>query len=138
AALWGDGTPSYDASAMTLTLPNGTRWHAMIGGLLIWKAFGASELMDASGASLTGVVGVFFFHPQSALRIRRLVGSRFDGRTDGSAIRPTPFFAALRGGEAPAEVADIVEADPPLAPIDAGVGTTLTHGTLTFHDESGL
>src|SRR6185436_17535577 len=105
AALWGDGTPSYDASAMTLTLPNGTRWHAMIGGLLIWKAFGASELMDASGASLTGVVGVFFFHPQSALRIRRLVGSRFDGRTDGSAIRPTPFFAALRGGEAPAEVA---------------------------------
>ena len=138
AATWAGGAPTYDATAMTLTLAAGTNWHAMIGGLLIWKAHGASELTDATGASLSGVVGVFRFHPQAALRIRRLAGSRFDGRTDGSAARPIPFVAAIRGGNAPAEVAHIAESDPPLAPLDARVGSTLTHGTLTFHDELGL
>jgi hypothetical protein len=138
ASKWGGSIPSYDATAMTLSLPEGTSWFAMIGGMFIWHAFGASELTDATGRSLSGVVGVLHLHPQAALRIKRLIGARFDGRTDSSALRPTPYYAAIRGGKAPDEVRHMVENDPPLAPIDGSVGRPLTHGILTFHDEQGL
>jgi hypothetical protein len=138
AALWAEGTSSYDQIAMTLTLSEPARWKAMAGGLLFWRAFGASELTDAAGEFLTGVVGVVRFHPQSVLRIQRLAGVRFDGRTDGSAVRPIPYYAAIRDGRAPDEMSSMVESDPPLAPADASVGTALTHGRLTFHDELGL
>lgn len=144
AARWAGVTPTYDPNAMTLTLPEGNPWRVMMGGVLVWHAFGSSGLSDATGASLTGVVGVINFHPHAALRIQRLIGARFDGRTDGTAARPTPFYAAIRGGAAP-DLHLITETGPPLAPIDAPVvnpethtGNTLTHGTLTFHDELGL
>lgn len=138
AAQWAEATPTYDAAAMTLSLPNPSRWRAMIGGVLQWHAFGASALTDASGSALTGVVGVFRFHPQAALRIQRLIGSRYDGRTDGRASRPVPVWAAIRDGDPPAETADMVETDPPLAPVNGAVGAPLSFGTLTFHDELGL
>jgi hypothetical protein len=137
AAQWAEGLPTYDAAAMTLTLAGPARWHAPIAGVLQWHAFGA-PLSDAGGSRLDGVVAVFRFHPQAALRLRRLVGQRYDERTDGRASRPVPWSAAIRGGEAPAEISQIVEGDPPLAPIDAPVGTSLTHGTLSFHDDRGL
>jgi hypothetical protein len=137
AARWAEGSPSYDAGAMTLTLASPARWLAPIGGVFQWHKFGV-PLRDASGARIDGIVALFRFHPQAALRLRRLIGQRYDERTDGRASRPVPWFAAIRGGEAPAEMADIQPGDPPLAPIDATVGTPLTHGTLTFHDERGL
>jgi hypothetical protein len=137
AAQWAEGLPTYDAAAMTLTLAGPARWHAPIAGVLQWHAFGA-PLSDAGGSRLDGVVAVFRFHPQAALRLRRLVGQRYDERTDGRASRPVPWYAAIRGGEAPAEISQIVEGDPPLAPINAPVGTPLTHGTLSFHDDRGL
>ena len=31
AAQWAEATPTYDAAAMTLSLPNPSRWRAMIG-----------------------------------------------------------------------------------------------------------
>ncbi len=110
---------------------------APIGGSFQWHKFGVS-LRDASGARLDGIVAVFRFHPQAALRVRRLIGQRYDERTDGRASRPVPWFAAIRGGEAPAEMPDIKPNDPPLAPTSANVGAPLTHGTLSFHDERGL
>ena len=137
AAGWAEGAPSHDATAMTLTLADPARWLAPIGGALQWHKFGV-PLRDASGARLDGVVALFSFHPQAALRLRRLIGQRYDGRTDGRASRPTPWFAAIRGGEAPAEMPDIGPDDPPLAPTAATVGTPLTHGTLSFHDQRGL
>jgi hypothetical protein len=138
AALWAEALPTYDAAAMTLTVAAPARWHAPTGGVLQWHAFGAPHLSDSAGAAVSGVVAVFRLHPQAALRLRRLVGQRYDGRTDGRASRPTPWYAAIRGGEAPDEIGEIVEGDPPLAPVEAPVGTPLTHGTLTFHDDRGL
>jgi len=139
AALWAEGDATYDQSAMTLNIASaGTRWHAMVGGTLQWRKFGAPELTDAAGQSLTGVVAVLRFHPQAALRLRRLIGHRFDGRSDDRANRPVPCFAVIRGGEAPDELDQIDEDDPPLAPDAAPAGTPLTHGMLTFHDDQGL
>ena len=138
AAQWAEATPGYDAAAMTLSLAGSARWHAMTGGLLQWHAFGVSSLTDAAGAALTGVVGVFRFHPQAALRLQRLIGARFDGRTDDRAARPVPVCAAIRDGDPPAETGSMTENDPPLAPVNATVGTPLSFGTLTFHDENGL
>jgi hypothetical protein len=137
ATRWADALPTYDAAAMTLTLAAPARWMAPIGGSFQWHKFGVS-LRAASGARLDGIVAVFRFHPQAALRVRRLVGQRYDERTDGRASRPVPWFAAIRGGEAPAEMPDIKPNDPPLAPTSADAGTPLTHGTLSFHDERGL
>src|SRR5829696_7987353 len=74
AAQWAEGLPAYDPAAMTLTLADPARFHAPVGGTFQWRAFGAPELTDASGASLSGVVAVFRFHPQAALRLRRLIG----------------------------------------------------------------
>jgi hypothetical protein len=136
AQRWTDSTPTYDASAMTLSSTDA--WRAMTGGVFTWHAFGAPALTDATGAPLSDVVGVFSFHSQAALRIRRLAGARFDGRTDGLAVRPTPFFAAIRNGDPPAEILAVSESDPPLAPIHASVKTELSRGTLTFHDDQGL
>ncbi len=136
AQRWTESPPTYDPAALTLT--STVPWRAMTGGVLIWRAFGAPELSDTSGAILSGVVGVFAFHPQSALRIRRLIGGRFDGRTDGLALRPTPFFAAIRDGIPPPELSSMADSDPPLAPIHASVDTELSRGRLTFHDDQGL
>lgn len=137
AARWAEAAPTYDAAAMTLTLARPARWIAPIGGVLQWHKFGV-PLRDASGARLDGIIALLRFHPQAALRLRRLIGQRYDERTDGRASRPVPWFAAIRGGDAPAEMADITPDDPPLAPSQATVGTPLTPGTLTFHDERGL
>ena len=137
AARWAEGGPSYDAAAMTLTLASPARWLAPVGGVFQWHKFGV-PLRDAGGTRLDGIVAVFRFHPQAALRVRRLIGQRYDERTDGRASRPVPWFAAIRGGEAPPEMPDIQPGDPPLAPTNAAVGTPLTHGTLTFHDDRGL
>ena len=134
---WVDSLPAYDPSALTLS-SSSDPWRAMTGGVFTWRAFGAPELSDAPGVALSGVVGVFSFHPQAALRLRRLVGARFDGRTDGLALRPTPFYAAIRDGDPPAETGTMTENDPPLAPLSAAVNTELSFGTLTFHDEQGL
>lgn len=138
AAQWAEDTPSYDAQAMTLTLTGAGRWHAFASGVLEWRAFGAPELYDAAGASLTGVVAVLRIDPHSALRIRRLAGRRLDGRTDGRSVRPTPAFVAIRDGEPPDELATLSPGDPPLAPIDAPAGEPLTFGVLTVHDADGL
>lgn len=137
AASWGEGLPQYDPEAMTLALSDPVRWHAPIGGLLEWHKFGV-PMSNAVGERITGVVALVKFHPQSALRLRRLIGARYDGRADGRASRPTPWFAVIRGGKAPDEIDAITENDPPLAPIDAPVGEPLTHGELSFHDERGL
>lgn len=141
AAQWADAAPTYDRPAMTLTLGASNNWKAMTGGMVLWSAFGAKYLSDAAGNALTGTVGVFVIHPQAALRLRRLIGSRFDGVTTGLATRPVPFYIALKDG-APGDIQTLltgtVESDPPLAPINASVGTSIGHGTLTIHDEQGL
>lgn len=137
AARWAEAMPTYDAAAMTLTLPSPSKWCAPISGSLQWFKFGV-PLSDASGARLSGIVALFRFHPQAALRVRRLIGQRYDERTDGRSSRPVPFFAAIRDGEAPAEMPDIKPEDPPLAPTSAKVGTKLTFGKLSFHDERGF
>ncbi|WP_394847002.1 hypothetical protein LZC95_05985 [Pendulispora brunnea] len=131
AAQWAEGAASYDANAMTLTTAGSTRWHAMVGGTLLWRDQGAPELTDSAGNGLTGVVAVLRFHPQAALRLRRLIGQRFDGRSDDRANRPVPFFAAIRGAALPAS------SEAPLAAHAATTGTALVGGTLTFHDEQG-
>jgi phosphatidylserine/phosphatidylglycerophosphate/cardiolipin synthase-like enzyme len=135
AAAWAEGLPTYDAGAMTLQVASPDRWHAPIGGLLQWHKFGA-PLTNAQGARFTGVVAVFSFHPQAALRLRRLIRQRYDGLAQ--AARPTPWYAAITGGEEPAEMASIQPGDPPLAPTAGSAGTGLTHGVLSFHDERGL
>jgi hypothetical protein len=137
AARWAEDTPGYDANGMTLNLAQPARWLAPTGGLLQWHKFGA-PMRDAAGARIDGIVALFSFHPQAALRLRRLIGQRHDGRTDGRASRPVPWYMVIRGGEAPAEIPDIQPDDPPLAPVAATVGSALTHGTLSFHDEHGL
>ncbi|WP_394836663.1 hypothetical protein LVJ94_07120 [Pendulispora rubella] len=131
AAQWAEGAASYDANAMTLTTAGGTRWHAMVGGTLLWRDQGAPELTDAAGNALTGVVAVLRFHPQAALRLRRLIGQRYDGRTDDRASRPVPFFAAIRGAAMPPS------SEAPQAAHAASTGTPLVAGTLTFHDDQG-
>jgi len=137
AQRWVDSLPSYNPSEMTLSSTSDA-WRAMSGGVFTWRAFGAPELTGADGAALSGVVGVFSFHPQAALRLRRLAGARFDGRVDGLALRPTPFYAAIRDGNPPAETGTMTPNDPPLAPLNASVNTELSFGKLTFHDEQGL
>lgn len=137
ATRWAEGDPTYDATAMTLTLTGATRWIAPVAGTFGWRAFGAPELRDADGVSLDGVVGVLRLHPHGALRLRRLAARRHDGRTDGRAIRPMPFFLAIRDGTPPAEVGSMIPSDPPLAPNDAPVGTPLSTGRLTVHDATG-
>ncbi len=136
AGSWTNNTPIYDPERMTLS--SGDPWQAMMGGVFTWHAFGVDRLTDVTGDSLTGVVGVLSFHPQAALRIQRLAGRRFDGRTDGTSTRPIPFYAALRGGVPPDEINELTENDPPLAPISAAVETVLTQAVLTFHDKRGL
>ena len=138
AAQWGEVTPTFDAAAMTLTSGSPSQWHAPAGGMLHWSAFGAPELTDAEGQPIGGTVAVHRFHPQTVLRLRRLVGARYDGRTDGRAGRPVPVCAAIRDGDAPPALAGIAEDDPPLPPVAGAAGTPLTPGRLSFHDEQGL
>ena len=138
AAQWAEARPTFDAAAMTLTCVAPARWRAMAGGLLHWSGFGAPDLTDAGGRPLELIVAVLRFHPQTVLRLRRLAGARFDGRTDGRAGRPVPVCAALRDGEPPPELADVDDDDPPLPPLFSPVGEPLTSGRLTFHDEQGL
>ncbi|MEO5711344.1 MAG: hypothetical protein ABIQ59_16165 [Nocardioidaceae bacterium] len=138
AALWAETTPTFDAAAMTLTSGSPSQWHATAGGMLHWSGFGAPDLTDAQGRPFAGVVAVHRFHPQTVLRLRRLVGARYDGRTDGRAGRPVPVCAAIRDGDAPAALAAVLEGDPPLPPVSGTAGTPLTPGRLTFHDEQGL
>ena len=97
AALWAEARPGHDAAAMTLSVSASSRWHAPANGLLHRSAFGTPDLTDVTGRPLELVVGVLRFHPQTVLRLRRLVGARFDGHTDGRAGRPAPVCAALRG-----------------------------------------
>ena len=138
AAQWAEATPTFNATAMTLECLSPARWHAPAGGMLHWFGFGAPELTDAQGTRLDLVVAVLRFHPQTVVRLRRLIGARFDSRTDGRAGRPVPVCAAIRDGTAPDALADLDVDDPPLPPIVATAGTPLTSGRLTFHDEQGL
>jgi len=138
AAQWAEAAPTFDATAMTLTCSGPAVWHAPAGGMLHWSGFGAPDLTDAEGRPLELVVAVLRLHPQTALRLRRLVGARSDGRTDGRAGRPVPVCAAIRDGQAPPELADVDADGPPLPPLFAPAGAQLTSGRLTFHDEQGL
>jgi hypothetical protein len=138
AAQWAEAAPTFDSTAMTLTCSGPAVWHAPAGGMLHWSGFGAPDLTDAEGHPLELVVAVLRLHPQTVLRLRRLIGSRFDGRTDGRAGRLVPVCAAIRDGQAPPELADVGEGDPPLPPQFAPAGARLTFGRLTFHDEQGL
>ncbi|HEY7265205.1 MAG TPA: hypothetical protein VH589_27450 [Trebonia sp.] len=138
AAQWAEAAPTFDAAAMALTCSGPALWHAPAGGMLHWSGFGAPDLTDIDGHPLELVVAVLRLHPQTVLRLRRLAGARFDGRTDGRAARPVPVCAAIRDGQTPPELADIDEGGPPLPPLFAPVGAQLTFGRLTFHDEQGL
>ncbi len=69
------------------------------------------------GVRLSIVVALFRFHPQAALRVRRLIGQCYDERTDGRASAGA-VLAAIRGGDHPEEMPDITE-DPPLEPTSA-------------------
>lgn len=128
AIRWTEIIPNYDSASMTLS--STSPWKAMTGGLFSWHTDGDVHLSDSDGLSLTGQIGILEFHPQAALRIRRLIGSRYDGRTDGLANRPTPFYAALQNSP---PIADILT-----APIQANVSEDLFAGNLSFHDERGM
>ncbi len=123
---WAASLPAYDQG--TLTLNSSSNWKAMTGGVFLWHIDGAPNLYDVTGTPLSGATGVLAFHPQAALRIRRLIGNRYDGVSDGSAKRPTPFFAAIRNGTVPTST----------APAQANVGDDLVEGDLSFHDEKGM
>lgn len=138
AAQWSEDTPRFDGGFLTLTVDAPARWHAPAGGVLIWSGFGAPDLTDSSGAALEGIVAVLRFHPQTVLRLARLIGARHDGRTDGRAGRPVPVCAAIRDGDPPSEIGDVEAERPTLPPQSATTGAVLTHGRLTFHDERGL
>ena len=138
AAQWAEAAPTFEATPLTLTCSGPARWRAPAGGMLHWSVFGAPDLTDAGGRPLELLVAVLRLHPQTVLRLRRLVGARFDGRTDGRAGRPVPVCAAIRDGQAPPEIGDVGLDDPPLPPLFAPTGTPLTFGRLTFHDEQGL
>ena len=101
AAQWAEAAPTFDATAMTLTCSGPAVWHAPAGGMLHWSGFGAPDLTDAEGRPLELIVAVLRLHPQTVLRLHRLIGARFDGRTDGRAARPVPVCAAIRDGQAP-------------------------------------
>lgn len=143
ASRWASGNITYDRDQMTLSVSAPSRFHAMTGGLLKWYGFGAHFLSDVNGQSLDGQIGVFLFHPQAALRLQRLIGVRYDGRSDGLSNRPVPFYAAIRDG-APIDpliankLNNATENDPPIVPDAALAGDELSHGTLSFHDERGL
>lgn len=138
AAQWAEAAPTFDAAAMTLTSTGTAKWRTPTGAMLHWLGFGAADLTDADGRPLELTVAVLRLHPQTVLRLRRLVGARFDGRTDGRTGRPVPVCAAIRDGDAPPEMADLEVDDPPLPPLFAPPGEPLTFGRLTFHDEQGL
>ncbi|MCH7230801.1 hypothetical protein L0U85_08055 [Glycomyces sp. L485] len=129
SANWADTRPSLDEASMSLD--SGAPWRAPIDGYLVWSRLGAPELTDHTGASLDGTVAVLRFHPQGALRLKGLAADRFDG---GEHRRPTPFYAALRGGTPPSGL----PGDKPMRPDTALAGEDIGQGRLTFHDERGL
>ena len=68
ASLWAEDAPTFDATAMTMTVTSPARWHAMVGGVVVWTRAGAPGLTDASGTALTGELALMRFHPQAVLR----------------------------------------------------------------------
>lgn len=129
SAKWADSLPTADEPGLSLSLT--APWLAPIDGYLTWSRVGAPALTDHTGAPLSGAVAVLRFHPQGALRLQRLIADRYDG---GAHRRPTPFYAALRGGTPPAET----PAGRPGPPDTMRAGDDLGPGRLTFHDDRGL
>src|SRR5690606_1574135 len=119
SATWADGSVSHQDEDMSLELGTASTWRAPIDGHLAWSKPGAPHLSDRTGAPLSGPVAVLRFHPQGALRLKRLVAARYS--TDGAHDRPTPFYAAIRDGNAPAGLPN----GEPAPPKSAGAGESL-------------
>ncbi len=136
ASLWAEDAPTFDATAMTMTVTSPARWHAMVGGVVVWTRAGAPGLTDASGTALTGELALVRFHPQAVLRLRELARLRFDGGAV-RATRPLPVSAVIVGGTPPPELADLSETGS-LPPDLVAAGDPISGGTVSFHDIRGL
>lgn len=125
APRWGNETPQYDKTQLTLTFPNlapRAPWRGVLEYLDDTAAFRAVD-----GTPLAGPGAVLRLHPQAAQRLARLAQRYANAELQLHAIPETLLIRGLGGTSAPRSL------DPDEALPDGAAGKP-----LSFHDGRGL